>query len=143
MTTKLIYDLTLKDVAEIIETYAEERGWEVFEDEESGLEMLEWQLGGGDITAQLSLLKHETIHVLSMTAALEDDSATLDDINAFNSNESLVSAYMSDENIIIVRAELCVGSVIAADTVERFLEMAEAGVFDIIEDAADGEDAEV
>lgn len=104
--------------------------------------MLEWQLGGGDITAQLSLLKHETIHVLSMTAALEDDSATLDDLNAFNSNESLVSAYMSDENIIIVRAELCVGHVIAAETVENFLEMAEAGVFDIIEDAEDGEDGE-
>lgn len=141
MTTKLIYDLMLKDVAEIIESHAGDRGWSVYEDEESDPDVLEWQLDE-DITAQLSLLRHESIHVLSMTVALEDETATLVDINAFNSNESLVSAYMSAENIIIVRAELCVGSVIAAETVENFLDMASAGVFDIIEDAECDEEEE-
>ena len=103
MTTKLIYDLMLSDVAEIIRAHGREDGWEVEESTEDGLEMLDWMLDD-DICAQVSLVKHETIHVLSMTVALEDDTATLDDLNAFNSNEHLVSAYMSDENVIIVRA---------------------------------------
>ena len=136
MTTKLIYDLMLSDVAEIIRAHGREDGWEVEESTEDGLEMLDWMLDD-DICAQVSLVKHETIHVLSMTVALEDDTATLDDLNAFNSNEHLVSAYMSDENVIIVRAELCIGSVVAAETIETFLDMAAAGVYDIIEDVED------
>ena len=132
MSTKLIYDLTLSDVADIICAHGKDDGWKV-EEMEDGIDRLDWMIDE-DICAEVSLVKHGSLSVLAMTVALEDDEATLDDLNAFNGNSQLVSAYLCDDHVIIVRAELCIRSAI-----EAFLDMAVDGVYDLIDEVDEGD----
>ena len=79
MSTKLIYDLTLSDVADIICAHGKDDGWKV-EEMEDGLDRLDWMIDE-DICAEVSLVKHGSLSVLAMTVALEDDEATLDEVD--------------------------------------------------------------
>ena len=137
MSTKLIYDLTLSDVADIICAHGKDDGWKV-EEMEDGLDRLDWMIDE-DICAEVSLVKHGSLSVLAMTVALEDDEATLDDLNAFNGNSQLVSAYVCDDHVIIVRAELCIRSAVTTETIEAFLDMAVDGVYDLIDEVDEGD----
>ena len=128
MSTKLIYDLTLSDVADIICAHGKDDGWKV-EEMEDGLDRLDWMIDE-DICAEVSLVKH---------GSLEDDEATLDDLNAFNGNSQLVSAYLCDDHVIVVRAELCIRSAVTTETIEAFLDMAVDGVYDLIDEVDEGD----
>ena len=144
MTSDLIYPITIDDIAEIIEEDADEMGWEIVEmdedDSDDDDEGLYWQIGE-DMLAYITIYDNDPdsdIQTIFISLALEDDEATLDDINYFNSNNDLVSAFIDEEDgTIILRSCLCSANGITADSLRAFLMLTYLGFADLIDDDDD------
>lgn len=137
--SEFIKNVTLETLSDIIMEHAEEYGWGV-EDAEEGeeVESLDWQLTE-DLVVEVSLEDSDGIKLVKASIALEDDAATLEDINNFNAGQSLVSAFMmrdeeTNSDIIIVRGTLPYVEGVSRDSLCGFLELFSEGLADLLEE---------
>ena len=141
MATNLIEKISLDILSDIIAENEEELGWTIVDDDEGEEETseLNWQICEG-VVAQLSIQDEEDCQLLNMSLAIQDDEATVEDINAFNSGEDVVSAFIADDGVIILHVALCIAGGVTRESIQIFLELCAEGLADLIEAEDEPED---